>query len=103
MTPEPLYYAPSIDANRKKLQQVQDVVSLALGVAAGILTLELVGGFVLYAIGFTLANTAFWAYCCGTKGEQFFQKPVNEIFVQGVASSVPGYVMMWCLVSALVK
>lgn len=100
---ETIYYISSIEANKKKLQHVHDIMALALGVGAGVLTLESVYGFLFYIIGFTITNLTFYQICCEGKAIEFFRKPLHEIFVDGIASNVAGFLMMWCLVFALVK
>lgn len=100
---ETIFYIASIEANKKKLQHVHDIMSLALGVGAGVLTLESIYGFLFYITGFTIVNFAFHQICCQGKAKEYFRKPFHEIFVDGVASNVAGFLMMWCLVFALVK
>ena len=97
------YYQPSIEANKQKLQHVHDVASLALGVGSGILTLESMNGFIFYLIGITVTNLLFYIIC----GEEQAIKIFQESFARGVYkwgfSNIPGFIMMWCLVYALVK
>lgn len=100
---ETIYYIASIEANKKKLQLVHDILCLALGVGAGVLTLESLSGFLFYIIGFSATNLAFYQFCCQGKAKEYFRKPVQEIFIDGIASNVAGFLMMWCLVFALVK
>lgn len=103
MTVEPIYYAPNIEANKKKLQDVRDRSVLVLGLGAGILTLESLYGFAFYFAGITFANAVFYLICCGKGPKQYFANPLLEIFVSGVVADIPGFVMMWCLLFALVK
>ncbi|CAH2355190.1 ER membrane protein complex subunit 6 [[Candida] railenensis] len=106
MSKETIYYGPNADENKKKLSKVQDVTSLALGVGAGILAPEPVYGFLFYVIGYTVSNIAFYITCCeGLQGRagQFYKSPVKEIFVDNLLHNIPEYIMMWCLVYALVK
>lgn len=100
---ETIYCIASIEANKKKLQHVHDIMALALGVGAGVLTLESVYGFLFYIIGFTLTNLVFYQICCQGRVKEFFRKPLHEVFIDGIASNVAGFLMMWCLVFALVK
>ncbi|KAK6464220.1 Rab5-interacting protein-domain-containing protein [Scheffersomyces coipomensis] len=100
---EIIYYPPSIQTNKQKLQRAQDIASLVLGVGCGILTLESAYGFVFYLAGITLTNGIFLTACCEGKPEKFFTKPKQEIFLEGLFNNVPGFVMMWCLIYALVK
>lgn len=100
---DPLYFEPNITANKHKLQRVQDVASLALGVGCGVLGLESLNGFWFYLVGFSLSNFSFYMLCCQGSPEEFFKNPLKEIFVDGLFTSLAGYVMMWCLTYALVK
>ncbi|SGZ56966.1 CIC11C00000003653 [Sungouiella intermedia] len=100
---DPLYFPPNILANKQKLQRLQDVMSLALGVGAGVLCLESLNGFFFFLVTFSLSNLSFFLLCCEGKPESFFQNPWKEIFLDGISSSLAGYVMMWCLTYALVK
>lgn len=78
-------------------------MSLALGVGAGVLGLESLSGFLFFLVTFSMSNLSFFFLCCEGKPEDFFNNPMREIFVDGITSSVAGYVMMWCLTYALVK
>lgn len=100
---EIIFYTPNIEANKKKLQHIHDIMSLALGMGAGILTLESLYGFSFYLIGISITNLIFYIACCEGKPEEYFRSPLHEIFIKGLTSNAAGYVMMWCLVFALVK
>lgn len=102
-SPETILFEPNVAANKKKLQQVQDVMSLALGVGAGILGLESLYGFLFFLIGFSLSNLGFFIECCKGESELFFTNPIRQVFVDGIFSGLSGYVMMWCLTYALVN
>lgn len=100
---EKLQWTAAIEANQKKLQHVHDVMSLVLGTACGILALEAYLGAAFYVAASTLVNGAFYMVCCEGKGSRFFESPIKEIFVDTLGTSVAGFVMMWCLVYALVR
>lgn len=102
-TVEKLQWSAAIEANQKKLQHVHDVMSLVLGTACGVLTLEAFTGAAFFVAATTLVNGGFYLVCCGGNGSKFFLSPVKEIFVDTLGSSVAGFVMMWCLVYALVR
>ena len=102
-TMEQVIYGPNVDINKKKLQHVHDVMSLVLGVGAGVLTLESIWGFLMYTAGLTLTNVVFYIFVCAGRPRGYFPKPVQGIFVDGILGNLAGYVMMWCLVYALVK
>lgn len=106
MDKDTIYYGASIEENKKKLGSVQDITSLALGVGAGILAPEPIYGFLFYFIGYTVSNITFFITCCqGLQGKagQFYRSPVKEIFVDNLLHNIPEFIMMWCLVYALVK
>lgn len=96
-------YAPHVASNKQKLRRLQDVMSLALGVAAGAMALESMYGFGFFLIGITAVNAFFYGICCAGTAGAFYTSPMWEIFVEGVGSSVAGYIMMWCLTYTLVK
>lgn len=98
-----IYYQPNITTNKQNLQRVQDIMSLALGVGAGVLCLESLLGFLFFLVGFSLSNLSFFVLCCQGEPQTFFKNPFKEIFLDGIVSSLAGYVMMWCLTYALVK
>ncbi|ODV69162.1 hypothetical protein HYPBUDRAFT_105679 [Hyphopichia burtonii NRRL Y-1933] len=100
---EVIYYLPSIESNKKKLQHIHDVMSLALGVGAGVLTLESLYGFLFYVVGLSISNAAFFVICCRSEPSRFFGSPLQDIFISSLVGNVAGYVMMWCMVYALVK
>ena len=100
---ETLYFTPNLLENRKKLSNVQDITSLSLGVGAGILAPSSLHGFLIYLVGFTFSNAVFYAVCCQLKPLEYFRLPLLEIFLENVVRNVPEYIMMWCLVYALVK
>ncbi|CAK9441018.1 uncharacterized protein LODBEIA_P48870 [Lodderomyces beijingensis] len=98
------FYSPhSIETNRQKLQHVHDVTSLALGVVAGIMTLESLYGFLVYFVGISVTNVAFYLICGESNAGKFFRNPIQEIYVNNLLNNIPGFVMSWCLVYALVK
>ncbi|CAK7894096.1 ER membrane protein complex subunit 6 [[Candida] anglica] len=99
----PIYYTPNLEENGRKLGTVQDITSLSLGVGAGILAPGPLNGFLFYLVGYTLANAAFYTICCQGNGSKYFKSPIMEIFVGNILKNVPEYIMMWCLVYALVK
>ncbi|CCG23677.1 Emc6 protein [Candida orthopsilosis Co 90-125] len=103
MDSKKFYSQLSISTNKQKLQYIQDVASLVLGVVAGIITLESLKGFLFFFGGLSLTNAAFYVLCGQGNIHKFFQSPFQEIFVSGVVGNLPGYIMMWCLVYALVK
>ena len=100
---ETILYRPSIEANKQKLQHIHDISSLVLGIGCGILTLESIYGFLFYLVGFTVTNGIFYTICCEGNPKKFFNKPVQEIFFDGIFHNVSGFIMMWCLIYALVK
>lgn len=96
---EIVYYGPSVELNQKKLKYIHDIMSLSLGVAAGVLSLESIWGFIFYVVGITLVNLGFAVVCCEGDVSKFYRFPGKEIFWDGMGN-VAGYVMMWCLVYA---
>lgn len=100
---EPIYFEPNVAANKQKLQRVQDIMSLALGVSAGILGLESLYGFLFFLVGFSLSNLGFFLECCKGEAQMFFISPFRQIFFDGFVGGLSGYVMMWCLTYALVN
>lgn len=100
---ETIYYGPNVEVNRKKLQYVHDVMCLWLGVGAGILSLESIYGFLFYVVGMSLTNIGFILVCCEGAPKTFFRDPIKQVFLDGLLGNIAGYIMMWCLVYALVK
>lgn len=98
-----IYFEPNASANKKKLQKLQDVMSLVYGVGVGVLGLESFYGFAVFLVGMFLSNALFYVICCQGEPQQFFRSPVKEVFVDGIFSSLSGFIMMWCLTYALVK
>lgn len=98
-----IYFEPNIAVNKQKLQRVQDVMSLALGVSAGILNLESVYGFLFFLVAFSLSNLAFYLECCKGEADKYFESPSRQIFLDGLFPALSGYVMLWCLTYALVN
>lgn len=96
-------FGPNISTNKQKLQRIQDILALSLGAAAGIIGLESMWGFLFYILGITLGNIFFFLICSGTSSESYFQSPFKEVLLDGMLSSISGFVMVWCLVYALVK
>lgn len=97
------YSLSSITSNKQKLQRLQDVMSLSLGIAAGVLGLESLGGFAFYLVGIIASDLSFLAICCQNSPGNFFVSPVKEVILEGLFTSLAGYVMMWCMTYALVK
>lgn len=102
MSAEVIYYGPHVERNKKKLQYVDNVMCLSLGVAAGTLSIETMYGFLLYGVGMVVTNVGFVVMCCEGDPGKYFRNPVQEVFVQGL-SNVAGFIMTWCLVYALVQ
>lgn len=76
--------------NNADVQRVNDIVLLALGGAAGVLRLELVYGFALYVVGMA-------AVC--------FILPLRSPSLQTstVIHNIPGFLMTWCFMFALIS
>lgn len=100
---ETIIYPASLNVNKQKLQHVHDIASLVLGVGSGVLTLESLYGFAFYLVGFTLTNVVFYVVCCEGQPKRFFTNPLQQVFLDGIFGNVSGFIMMWCLVYALVK
>lgn len=100
---ERLLYQPNIEHNYKKLLHLHSIMTLALGTGAGILTFESFQGFVAYFVGLTITNMVFYTVCCKGQANSFFESPVKEIFISSMPENLPGFIMMWCLVYALVN
>lgn len=103
MEQERLLYQPNIQRNHGKLQHLHSIMTLALGTGAGILTLESFQGFVTYFVGLTITNVVFYIVCCKGQADSFFESPIKEIFISSMPEYLPGFIMMWCLVYALVN
>lgn len=103
MDNEIISYQHNINANKLKLQKVQHILCLVLGIGSGILTLESLPGFLFYFGGITLCNAAFYFVCCEGKPKLFFTNVVQEVFFDGLFQNIAGYIMMWCLTYTLVK
>ncbi|CAH6722385.1 ER membrane protein complex subunit 6 [[Candida] jaroonii] len=97
------FYGPNVESNKKNLQYIHDVMCLSLGVGAGVLSLESLYGFLFYIVGMTLTNVGFIIVCCEGKPKEFYRNPLQQIFLDGLQGNIAGFVMMWCLVYALVK
>lgn len=101
-----IHFLPNIEENKRKLGSVQDITSLSLGVGAGIIAPDPIYGFLLYVIGYTLSNLSFYVICSkGIEGKagEFFKNPIREIFIENLLHNIPEFIMMWCLIYALVK
>ncbi|KAI5965755.1 uncharacterized protein KGF55_001118 [Candida pseudojiufengensis] len=97
-------YSPfNITINKQKLQHIHDVSSLVLGIVAGIMTLESIYGFLFFLIGNFVTNIVFYVICTQGNSHKFFRNPIQEIFIEGIPTDIAGYIMMWCLIYALVK
>lgn len=100
---EKIYFQSNVASNRQKLQHVQDVMSLAIGIGAGVLGLESLSGFIFFLMSFSLCNFSFYFFCCEKNESLFFCNPLKEIFLDGIPKTLAGFIMMWCLTYALVK
>lgn len=92
----------NIRHNKLKAQFIHDVGALLFGSMAGILQLEAWFGFGLFVVSCIGTNLLFWLICAQGKARLYFESPINDIFVQGILRSFFGYLMMWCLVFALI-
>lgn len=99
---EQVWYEANIESNGRKLGRVHDIFSLVLGTACGILRLQSWYGFGFYFIGLTIVNLLFYIVCCEGQPHLFFKSPMKEIFMSPLFSNIAGFIMMWCLVYALV-
>ncbi|OBA22229.1 hypothetical protein METBIDRAFT_39323 [Metschnikowia bicuspidata var. bicuspidata NRRL YB-4993] len=100
---EQVYYDAHLVSNKYKLQKLQDVMSLSLGIAAGTLGLESYSGIAFYLVGILASDFSFLVVCCEGTPKRFFVSPVREIFADNFISNFAGYIMMWCLTYALMK
>lgn len=96
-------YEPNVIFNKLKLQKLQDVMSLVLGIGVGVLGLESLYGFAFFLAGICLSNLSFYLICCQGESARFFPNPLKDIFLDGLFTSLSGFILMWCLTYALFK
>ncbi|SGZ57454.1 CIC11C00000004494 [Sungouiella intermedia] len=89
---DPLNFPPNILANKQKLQRLQDVMSLALGVGAGVLCLESFNGFFFFLVTFSLSNLSFFYFVVRGSQRASFK-------IRGKRSSLTVLVPVWLATS----
>lgn len=97
----PTYYQPNVVYNKNTVVKVKDITSLSFGVAAGILRLSSWQG-----VGFFLATnlvTSIAYYAMIRDAKKYYTNWVSEIFVNDLGRFFASYVMMWCMLYALVN
>lgn len=95
-------YVPWVVRNKRLVQHVQDVALLALGVAAGVLQLEGFRGFGLFVAGSLVVSSVVVGVVAGGAPGRYFESPLKDVVWGGLTTGVAGYVMMWCLMYALI-
>lgn len=99
-----IYYDPNRDYNVKVLTKVKDIASLASGSCCGILQLTGLNGIVLFLVENFLASAVYFYAVSGGPGKvnHFYTRPKRQIFLDNFTRYFASYVMMWCLLYALV-
>ncbi|CAH2450836.1 ER membrane complex subunit 6 [Komagataella phaffii CBS 7435] len=101
MSKDQVKYSSSITHNNAAIQYVHDVTGLAFGTAAGILKVESLQGVAFFVILSILSNLLFYVLKIRGHASQYFERPLKDIYLKGLTRSISGYLMMWCLVTAL--
>lgn len=91
----------SIEFNRKVILRIQDITSLVYGCGAGILQLESLQGFGLFAISYISVALVFFVWFCRFQPGKYFQSPIQEVLIDSLFRELAGFVMAWTFVYAL--
>lgn len=110
-TREDSVYLPSQIHNHKILQYYKDVSDMVLGSACGILQLEGLYGLIFFVVGTILTGSLyqFEMTTFGRKGNEkirlddYYQHPIKEIYLGELGRQFATFVMMWCLLGAIVS
>jgi hypothetical protein len=100
---KPVKYGPSIQANTKTLQYVQDFTSLMFGTLAGILQLESSHGFIFFIASSLLTSVLYLVVVVGGNGREFYESPLKNVFFDNLTRGLTAFLMSWTLFYALVQ
>lgn len=89
--------------NGKTLQYIQDATMLTAGVAAGILQLESFNGFGMFVLAYTIMNLTFIGWFCKLKPSNYFESPVQQIWLNPLFRELAGFVMTWTFAITFVR
>ncbi|CCC67241.1 hypothetical protein NCAS_0A06830 [Naumovozyma castellii] len=92
----------NVGSNKKSLLFVQDSTMLIIGLGAGILQLESLNGFLMFAICYILVSIVFVLWLCEGKPGRFFENPIQDILMDSFFRELMGFIMAWTFSYALV-
>ncbi|AGO09840.1 AaceriAAL151Cp [[Ashbya] aceris (nom. inval.)] len=93
----------SVTFNKKRLLYVHDMTSLVFGCGAGILQLESLQGFIMFAACYLSISAIFVMWLCKFEPSKYFQSPVQDILLVSFFRELAGFVMAWTFTYALVS
>lgn len=79
-----------------------DLSSLVTGSAAGVVQLESLAGLGVFVIGYALVCLCVVMSCREKGVKSYFEKVGEELVLNHLGRGLSAFVMMWCLVYALV-
>ncbi|AAS50215.1 AAL151Cp [Eremothecium gossypii ATCC 10895] len=93
----------SVSFNKKRLLYVHDITSLVFGCGAGILQLESLQGFIMFAVSYLSISAIFAMRLCKFEPSKYFQNPVQDIILTSLFRELAGFVMAWTFTYALLS
>ncbi|CAN6658916.1 ER membrane protein complex subunit 6 [Trichomonascus vanleenenianus] len=95
-------YGDNIQSNKKSIQFVRNVTSLAIGIGAGILRLESQYGFLFYVACSLAVGGMIHMFVAQGRPKEYVLKPLNEIWLDDMLSGLSSFVLTWTLFYGLV-
>ena len=95
--------SPRYLTNPQVLSQIRSLTASLFGVAAGILGLESVRGFLFYLFGTVLVSELVISLLAAGKPERYFESVWTGLWAKDVVAGLSSFVLTWTLFYGLVR
>lgn len=92
----------NIAINKQRYVTLQDKITLANGVATGILQLESLAGFSSFLIVYLLSLMIYAGWICKCKPGRYYENVTSDLLFDNFTRELFGFVMAWTFSYALI-
>lgn len=85
------------------VSNIRSLTASLFGVAAGILGLESIPGFLFYALGSFIVSVLIFTLRANTNAKGYFYSPVGDLWVGDLFGGLMSFVLTWTLFYGLVR
>jgi len=93
----------SVQHNAKIVTQIRSLTASLFGIAAGILGLESIHGFIFYIFGTIVVSELISSLLAKGKPGAYFESTMSGLYLKDVFSGLSSFVLTWTLFYGLVR